>query len=161
MLELSVNGKRHRLDVAPEVPLVFVLRNDLGLKSVRLGCGLEQCGACHVLVDGVATPCCARAAGAFECAEITTLEGLAERGDPLIDAFLARNAAQCGYCLSGILVTLRALLERDPAPSDAAVRAALAGNLCRCGAQPRMLRAVRDLVEREGPAERSRGSGGG
>lgn len=146
---LRVNGKECRVTAAPDTPLVYVLRNDLGLKSVKLGCGSEQCGACHVIVDGEAVPCCTEPVSAFQGKDITTLEAIAGDGSlaPLQEVFLQHNAAQCGYCLSGILMTVKALLDRDPHAGETAVRAALAGNLCRCGAHPRILRAIGSLIE--------------
>ena len=170
MLELNVNGSNVALNVAPATPLIFVLRNDLGLKSVRLGCGLEQCGACKVIVDGIVEYSCVRPAADFVGRQITTVEGLADRladqlavasgrqsapGDAararawsaLQQAVLKHNAAQCGYCLSGVLMAATALLARTAAPDDAAIRDALADHLCRCGAQPRLLRAVREAAD--------------
>lgn len=147
VFELVVNGQRRVVDADAQTPLLFVLR-ELGLASVRLGCGLEQCGACKVIVDGHAVFACARPAAAFVGQAVTTLEGCV--ADPVMrhlqDAFVAVNAGQCGYCLSGILMAAKALLDRDPVAGDAAVRAALADNLCRCGAQPRILRAIRGAV---------------
>ena len=144
-LRLTVNGDAHALDVDPSTPLLLVLRNALGLTAAKPGCGLEQCGACAVLVDGVATFSCATPAGAFEGRDIVTCEGLAEAGRPgaVQQAFIDEGAGQCGYCIPGLVVAVTALLDADPEPDDAAVRAALAPHLCRCGSHVRVLRAVR------------------
>ena len=149
MLELTVNGRVERVRVDPGTPLLYVLRNDLGLFSVKLGCGLEQCRACAVIVDGDAVTSCATPVAAFVGRPITTVEGIGtpERLDPLQRVLVDEHAAQCGYCLPGIVVALRALLDRTPAPADDEVRDALAGHLCRCGSHPRILRAVRRLTE--------------
>jgi len=144
-LTLRVNGVDHHLRVDPQTPLLYVLRNDLGLTAAKFGCGLEQCYACAVLVDGEAVTSCATAAEAFVGKEITTLEGIGtpDRLDPLQRAFLEEEAAQCGYCIPGIIVGAKALLTRTPQPSDDEIRAALAPHLCRCGSQPRIVKAVR------------------
>jgi nicotinate dehydrogenase subunit A len=145
MLTLRVNGEERRVDADPSTPLVFVLRNALGLTAAKVGCGLEQCGACAVLVDGVATLTCAAPAGAFEGRAIVTCEGLGRRGrpSPVQRAFVEAGVGQCGYCVPGLVVAVTALLAADPDPGDAAVRAALAPHLCRCGSHARVLRAVR------------------
>jgi len=142
---LIVNGRRHRSGAEPATPLLFVLRNDLRLYGAKLGCGSEQCGACLVLLEGRPAYSCTLTLDAVRDRPITTLEGLgsAEKPHPLQRAFLAENAAQCGFCTAGIIVRAAALLEQNPAPADAEIRTALAGNLCRCGAHPRVLRAVR------------------
>jgi nicotinate dehydrogenase subunit A len=144
-LILRVNGADHHLDVDPGTPLLYVLRNDLGLTAAKFGCGLEQCLACAVLVDGQAVSSCATAAEAFVGREITTLEGIGtpDRLHPLQEAFLEEEAAQCGYCIPGMIVGAKALLDRTPEPSDDEIRAALAPHLCRCGSQPRILEAIR------------------
>ena len=144
-LTLRVNGVDHHLRVDPQTPLLYVLRNDLGLTAAKFGCGLEQCYACAVLVDGEAVTSCATAAESFVGKEITTLEGIGtpDRLDPLQQAFLEEEAAQCGYCIPGIIVGAKALLTRTPQPSDDEIRAALAPHLCRCGSQPRIVKAVR------------------
>ncbi len=148
-MRLSVNGESYELDVDPEVPLLHVLRDALGFKSVKLGCGLEQCGACKVLVNGVAEFSCRRAAGEFEDIPIVTLEGFArETLDPLQQVLLEHNAAQCGYCLSGILIAARALFDANPRPSRLEIQIALDDHLCRCGAQPRILKALCELSAR-------------
>lgn len=144
-LRLRVNGEEHVIDADPSTPLIFVLRNALGLTAAKLGCGLEQCGACAVLVDGVSTLSCATPAGAFAGREIATCEGLGRAGalSRVQRAFVEEGAGQCGYCIPGLVVAVTALLDADPAPDEAAVRAALAPHLCRCGSHPRVLRAVR------------------
>lgn len=142
---LRVNGVEHALEVDPQTPLLYVLRNDLGLTAAKFGCGLEQCRACAVLADGEAVTSCATAVAAFAGKEITTLEGIGAPGrlDPVQQAFLDEEAAQCGYCIPGMVVAARALLARVPRPTDAEIRSALAPHLCRCGSQPRIVRAVR------------------
>lgn len=143
-IALRVNGELHRLELDPGVPLLFVLRNDLGLLSPKPGCGVEQCGACTVLVGGAAVQACGLPVGRVGDREVITLEGLGEAGrlHPLQQAFLDEQAAQCAYCVPGILMAAAALLAWNDDPSDDDVRRALSGNLCRCGAHPRMLRAI-------------------
>jgi nicotinate dehydrogenase subunit A len=143
-MELTVNGALRRVDAAPDTPLLYVLRNELGLLAAKLGCGLEQCGSCTVIVDGQARMSCRLRISELEGSEITTLEGIgtAEAPHPLQRAFIAENAAQCGYCSSGILMTAKALLDRNPRPSEPEIRRALRDNLCRCGAHNRVVRAV-------------------
>jgi nicotinate dehydrogenase subunit A len=148
LVHLIVNGSARRVDVPPDVPLIYTLRNALGCKSVKLGCGLEQCGACTVLVDGVPALSCIAATESFEGRRIDTVEGL-QNGDalhPAQRALLEENAAQCGYCLSGILMAATALFERTPHPSGEEIRNALDDHLCRCGAHPRILRALERLA---------------
>ena len=142
---LIINGLIHAVEVEPSTPLVFVLRNDLAHHGVKLGCGLEQCGACVVLADGVPTYACTRPVGELQGKQIETVEGLSnEQGQlhPLQQAFLDENAAQCGYCTSGILMRAKALLDNNPHPTRADICSALDDHLCRCGAQPRIIRAV-------------------
>ncbi|TDI57947.1 MAG: (2Fe-2S)-binding protein [Alphaproteobacteria bacterium] len=148
-ITLFVNGTEHRIDTDPATPLLFVLRNNLGLTGAKLGCGLEQCGACAVLVDGVSTLCCAVAASDFQGKEIVTVEGLAGNGEgnDVQRAFTAAGAAQCGYCTPGIVIAATALLRNTPKPDDARIREALMPHLCRCGSQPRILRALKQLIE--------------
>jgi nicotinate dehydrogenase subunit A len=145
VIELTVNGQLERVDVGPDTPLLLVLRNTLGLTAAKLGCGLEQCRACLVLADGEPVTSCATSVDAFAGKAITTLEGIggADELDPLQQAFVDEQAAQCGYCIPGMILAARALLDQNPDPSDAEIRAALAGNLCRCGSHPRIVRAVR------------------
>ena len=147
-ITLDVNGKARSLAVHPDEPLVLALRNRLGLTGVKVGCSLEQCGACAVLVDGESTLTCVRPAAEFAGRRIETVEGLGspERPGPVQQALLDAGAAQCGYCASGLVVAITALLRKDPHPDVTAVRAALSPHLCRCGAHPRVLRAVRTLA---------------
>jgi len=144
MTTLTVNGNSHRVEADPETPLLYVLRNDLKLKGARFGCGLGQCGACTVLVDGKPVQSCDIPLSAAAGRSIVTVEGLAANGKPhpLQQAFIAEQAAQCGYCITGIIMTAKALLDANRNPSDADIRAALKGNLCRCGTHHRILRAV-------------------
>ena len=148
-LSLEVNGAVHEVEADPATPLLLVLRNRLGLTGAKLGCGLEQCGACAVLVDGEATLSCVRAVSEFEGRRIVTVEGLGAEGE-LSDvqrAFVKEGAAQCGYCTPGLVVAITALLERDARPDPAAIRAALQHHLCRCGSHAAVLRATVRLVQ--------------
>lgn len=133
-----------RVNAEEQATLLDVLRNDLGLRATRFGCGQEQCGACMVLVDGEPAYACTRLVSTLAGREVVTVEGLAEDGslEPLQQAFIAEQAGQCGFCLSGILVSAKALLDRNPAPSRAEIAAALDKNLCRCGVHNRIIRAV-------------------
>ena len=142
---LRVNGQTREVDVPRRATLLSVLRDDLGLTGTRFGCGLGQCGACYVLANGRAVASCLLAVDQAAGLEITTVEGLAKDGalSPVQDAFVKEDAMQCGYCTSGMIVSATALLARDPKPSDAAIRDALAGNLCRCGVYVRAIRAVK------------------
>ena len=128
----------------PDTPLLYVLRNDLGLNAAKFGCGIAQCGACTVLIDGKPARSCVTPIDTLGQAEVTTLEGLGttERPHPLQAAFMAEQAAQCGYCIPGFMMTAKALLDSNPQPSEAEVRQGLAGNLCRCGVHNRIVRAV-------------------
>lgn len=143
-MEIEVNGQRSRVTAEPETPLLYVLRNELQLKGTRYGCGLGQCGACTVVVDGVAVQSCDVPVAAVAGKRVTTIEVLAADGrlHPLQQAFIDEQAAQCGYCASGILMSAKALLDANPRPDEAQIREALAGNLCRCGTQTRILRAI-------------------
>ncbi len=143
-LTLNVNGKSHSVEAEPDTPLLYVLRNDLALNGAKFGCGLAQCGSCTVLVDGKPALSCVTPAGSVSGAEIVTLEGLGTLDDPhpLQRAFIVEQAAQCGYCVPGMIMAALALIERTPRPSEQEVRAALDRNLCRCGAHPRIIRAV-------------------
>ena len=143
-IRLHVNGWVVDLAVDGAAPLLAVLRNDLGLNGPKYGCGLGECGACTVLVDGVAARSCAMPLAGVAGRELTTLEGLAgaERLHPVQQAFIDTQAAQCGYCLNGMVMTTVALLRREPQPTDAQARAALSHNLCRCGAHLEILAAV-------------------
>jgi nicotinate dehydrogenase subunit A len=141
---LSVNGTEHEVSAAADTPLLYVLRNDLGLKAAHFGCGTGQCGACRVLLDGQAVASCDTPLWSAEGKPITTVEGLgnAAHPHPLQRALIAEQAGQCGYCLPGILISAAALLARQPGPSESEVRAALDQNLCRCGSHNRIMRAV-------------------
>ena len=141
---LQVNGQRRQVRCRRDAPLLYLLRNDLGLLGSRFGCGLGQCGACMVLLDGHPTPSCDLPVWAAEGHEVDTIEGLAddERMRALQESFISLQAAQCGYCMSGILVSACALLREDSCPDRAAVSRALERNLCRCGSHTRVLRAV-------------------
>ena len=143
-IDLKVNGTRHNTPAEPDTPLLYVLRNDLFLVGAKFGCGLAQCGACTVLVDGKATRSCVTPIGSLGNAEITTIEGLGtiEKPHPLQKAFIDEQAAQCGYCAAGMIMAAADLLNRNPQPQEADVRAALATNLCRCGTHNRIIRAV-------------------
>jgi nicotinate dehydrogenase subunit A len=141
----TVNGKP--VSVAPandETPLLDVLRNELGLMGTRFGCGLEQCGCCMVLIDGQPEKCCAKPVSSVAGRQVITVEGLGtpDKPHPLQQAFLDEQAGQCGYCLSGILISAKALLDKNPKPTRADIAAALDGNICRCGSHNRILRAV-------------------
>jgi nicotinate dehydrogenase subunit A len=139
-----VNGEPVDSGAEPETPLIYVLRNDLHLKGARFGCGAGLCGSCFVLVDGHPAPSCDTPLWSVAGKSVVTVEGLgrAGRAHPVQDAFLAEQAGQCGYCLTGMLVSAAALLEREPEPDEAAVREAMDRHLCRCGIQPRAVRAV-------------------
>jgi nicotinate dehydrogenase subunit A len=154
-ISFSVNGKSQTLAVAPETPLLYVLRNDLGLNAAKFGCGLGQCGACTVLVEGAPVRSCITPIAQLGPSEITTLEGLGsvERPHPLQAAFIAEQAAQCGYCIAGMIMLAKALLDSSPQPGEAALRLGLAGNLCRCGAHNRIVRAVLRAAQRQDDTE--------
>ena len=139
--ELSVNGLTRTTEADASTPLLDVLRNHFDLKGSRYGCGLEQCGSCMVLIDGEAAYSCARELGSVAGRSITTIEGLGGN-HPLQIAFMEEQAGQCGYCLSGILMTAKALLDRNPSPTRGEIVATLDKHLCRCGAHPRILRAI-------------------
>lgn len=143
-VSLTVNGTRHTSPAAPETPLLYVLRNDLGLNSAKFGCGAAQCGACTVLLDGVAIRSCVYPASAASQGKVTTLEGLGSPGrlHALQRAFIEEQAAQCGYCISGMIMSAHALLTRVRNPGEAEIREAMAANLCRCGTHSRILRAI-------------------
>src|SRR5262245_20578286 len=143
-IDFILNGRPVRVDGDPTRPLLSVLRDDLALRGTRFGCGTEQCGACMVLIDGVPEFSCAREVATLTGRSITTVEGLAQDGapHPLQQAFLDEQAGQCGYCLSGILMSAAALLEQNKQPSRAEVAAALYRHLCRCGVHNRIIRAV-------------------
>jgi nicotinate dehydrogenase subunit A len=151
-VSLTVNGALHSVAAEPDTPLLYVLRNDLGLNAAKFGCGLGQCGACTVLVDGAPVRSCVTPIGALGQSQVTTLEGLGtlERPHPLQAAFMAEQAAQCGYCIAGMIMFAKALLDRIPQPSEAEVRLGLTGNLCRCGVHNRIVRAVLKVAQAGG-----------
>jgi nicotinate dehydrogenase subunit A len=146
--ELTVNGEVHTVAADPATPLLFVLRNELGLIAAKLGCALEQCRACAVLVDGEVVPSCVEPAGSFVGREILTAEGIGRPGSlhPVQRAFVEAQAAQCGYCIPAMVLAAKALLDRNPDPNEDDIRSALEGHLCRCGSHPRILRAVRQAA---------------
>lgn len=147
-LTLNVNGGQHEVDVASDRRLVDVLRYDLGLLGTKLACGEGACGACAVLLDGRAVASCILLAAAAEGRQIRTIEGISVDGaTPLQEAFVAEDALQCGFCTPGQIVTATALLERSPRPTPAEIRVAMAGNLCRCGAYPKIERAILRAAE--------------
>jgi nicotinate dehydrogenase subunit A len=143
-VSLKVNGVIHSVPAEPDTPLLYVLRNDLGLNAAKFGCGLGQCGACTVLVDGAPVRSCITPIALLGPSEVTTLEGLGDgdRPHPLQAAFIAEQAAQCGYCIAGMIMLAKALLDYNHQPGEAEIRLGLAGNLCRCGAHNRIVRAV-------------------
>ena len=143
-ITLTVNGRSHTLDVDPATPLLYVLSDDLALRGPKFGCGLGQCGACAVIIRGRAVRSCVTPVSTAAGAEITTLEGLGtiERPHPIQRAFIAEQAAQCGFCLNGVILTAKAFLDQNPKATDAEVQQALAGVLCRCFVNTRMLRAI-------------------
>ncbi len=142
---LQVNGQARQIDADAETPLLYALRNDLGLIGTRYGCGIGQCGTCTVIIDGKAVQSCDVSVSAVVGKKITTIEALGTDAalHPLQRAFIAEQAAQCGYCASGILMAAKALLDVNPDPNDGDIRAALDGNLCRCGTHGRILRAIK------------------
>jgi nicotinate dehydrogenase subunit A len=144
-ISLKVNGKARIVDTDPSTPLLYVLRDDLGLNGPKFGCGLSQCGACMVIMDGNTIRSCTTPVAAARNRSITTLEGLGTVANPhpLQKAFIAEQAAQCGYCMNGIIMTSKVLLDRNPNPTVAEIKKALDGNLCRCGSHLRVIRAVR------------------
>ena len=149
-LTINVNGASHTVDAEAETPLLYVLRNDLKLKGARFGCGLGQCGACMVIIDGKAVTSCDMPLSAVAGKAITTIEGIGggDRLHPLQQTFIEEQAAQCGYCVSGIIMTAKALLDATPRANDAEIKAALARNLCRCGTHQRILRAIQRAAGR-------------
>jgi nicotinate dehydrogenase subunit A len=146
---LRVNGRRHSVNVDPETPLLFVLNDELGLRGPRFGCGMAQCGSCTVILRGQVVRSCVMPVSAAEAEEITTLEGLGtpEKPHPIQQAFIDEGAAQCGFCLSGVILTAKAVLDAKPRASDDEIRTALGGVLCRCFAHTRMLRAIRKYAD--------------
>jgi len=155
-IRLAVNGRTHEVDVAGDTALLYVLRNDLGLNGPKFGCGLGECGTCTVLIDGIAARSCVIPVEGCVSREIVTLEGLGspDRPDPVQAAFIAEQAAQCGYCLNGMIMTTKALLAINPHPSEAEAREALTYNLCRCGAHVEIMRAVMRAAGRTAEVDR-------
>jgi aerobic-type carbon monoxide dehydrogenase small subunit (CoxS/CutS family) len=148
-INLRVNGKTETVDVDPSTPLLYILRNDLGLQGPRFGCGLGQCGACTVIIKGEAVRSCIRPVSSVQGAEITTLEGLARNGvlHPLQQAWIAEQVPQCGFCQNGQIMTAKALLDRNPSPTDAQIREGMAGVLCRCMTYYRVQAAIKRVVK--------------
>ena len=151
-VSLKVNGATRSVPAEPDTPLLYVLRNDLALNGAKFGCGLSQCGACTVLVDGQPVRSCMAPIGSLGSSEITTIEGLGtvQKPHPLQQAFIDEQAAQCGYCINGMLMTAKALLDRKPHPTETEVRQGLALNLCRCGTHNRIVRAVLRAAQANG-----------
>ncbi|MBS1788814.1 MAG: (2Fe-2S)-binding protein [Acidobacteria bacterium] len=150
-IELRINGTRHRVVTDTDRSLLSVLRDDLDLTGTKYGCGEGQCGACTVLIDGQAARSCLTEVGLVAGKQITTIEGLEQSGrlHPLQQAFLDEDAMQCGYCISGMLMTGAGLLKKNPQPTEAEILHAMEGNICRCGSHPRILAAVRRAASRE------------
>jgi nicotinate dehydrogenase subunit A len=155
MISLEVNGRVHAVDADPATPLLYVLRDQLALDGAKFGCGLGQCGACTVMVDGQATFSCVTPISVLPGRRIKTVEGLGTAAEPgpLQRAFIAEQAAQCGYCIAGMIMRAQALLEKNPAPTDAEIRRHMLPNLCRCGTHMRILRAVRRAADEMRAAE--------
>ncbi len=147
MASITVNGRRHEVDVDPATPLLWVLRDTLGLTGTKFGCGIAQCGACTVHIDGVATRTCITPVAAVEGSEITTIEGLSAEGlTALQEAWLDLDVVQCGYCQSGQIMSAAALLARVPDPTDQDIDEAMSGNICRCGAYSRIRAAIKQAA---------------
>src|ERR1700675_594998 len=149
LLSLKVNGQTHSIDVDPTTPLLYVLSDDLGLRGPKFGCGLGQCGSCTVLVKGQAVRSCITAVESVQGVEIITLEGLGtvDKPHPIQKAFIDEQAAQCGYCLNGVILTAKALLDEHPKASDAEIQQAMSTVLCRCFTHTRMLRAIKRYAQ--------------
>ena len=144
MIELTINGDTHNVDVAPEMPLLWVLRDELGFTGTKYGCGIAQCGACTVHIDGMAVRSCQRPVGDLQGADIKTIEGLGnpETMHAVQTAWIEQQVAQCGYCQSGQVMQAAALLQQYPKPTDDQIDAVMSGNLCRCGTYPRIRAAI-------------------
>lgn len=151
MIQLSVNGQTHQVDAEPDTPLLYVLRDDLGLNGAKFGCGLGQCGACTVMVDGQAVFSCLMPLAALAGRDVRTIEGL--QNNAVQRAFIDEQAAQCGYCIAGMVMRAQALLQRNPRPSEQEIRSAMSVNLCRCGTHMRILAAVRKAALAMGSAQ--------
>ena len=149
VLNLKVNGQTHSLDVDPATPLLYVLSDDLALRGPKLGCGLGQCGSCTVIVKGNAIRSCITPVAAMAGSEITTLEGLGtiEKPHPIQKAFIDGQAMQCGFCINGVIMTAKAFLDRNPKATDAQIRQAMSGVLCRCHGNGRMIRAIKRYAQ--------------
>ena len=149
LITLNVNGRTHEVDVDPSTPLLYVLSDDLELRGPKFGCGLGQCGACTVVVNGQAMRSCVTPVGTVGRGEITTLEGLgsADSPHPLQQMFIDEQAAQCGFCLSGVILTAKTFLDKNPRATDEQIQQALSGVLCRCFANVRMLKAIRRYAD--------------
>ena len=150
MTTIDVNGRLHEISAQPETPLLYVLRNDLKLKGARFGCGLGQCGSCTVLVDGKPVQSCDYPVSAAAGKKVVTIEGIAANGKPhpLQQAFIDEQAAQCGFCLNGVILTAKAFLDQNPRASDTAIRQAMSGVLCRCFTHVRMMQAIKKYATR-------------
>jgi nicotinate dehydrogenase subunit A len=162
MITLNVNGKSHQVDADPATPLLYVLRDHLALNGAKFGCGLGQCGACTVLADGEAIFSCVVPVSVLQGRRIKTLEGLGtiENPGPVQRAFIEEQAAQCGFCIPGMIMRAQALLEKNPSPSQAEIRRSLNTNLCRCGTHMRILRAVERAARAMKAADAAGGSAG-
>jgi nicotinate dehydrogenase subunit A len=149
VLNLKVNGQSHSLDVDPATPLLYVLSDDLALRGPKFGCGLGQCGSCTVIVKGKAIRSCITPVDAMAGSEITTLEGLGtiEKPHPIQKAFIDEQAMQCGFCINGVIMTAKAFLDRNPKATDAQIRQAMSGVLCRCHGNGRMIRAIKRYAQ--------------
>jgi isoquinoline 1-oxidoreductase alpha subunit len=149
MIELTVNGTKHQVDVVPEMPLLWVLRDELGLTSTKYGCGVAQCGACTVHIDGKAVRSCQSRIGEIAGKSVVTMEGLANKDShPVVQAWIAHQVPQCGYCQTGQIMQAISLLERIPAPTDGEIDVVMSGNLCRCGTYPRIRAAIHAAAAR-------------
>ena len=150
MISLDVNGRMHAIDADPATPLLYVLRDDLGLNGAKFGCGLGQCGACTVIVDGEAALSCITPISVLPGRKVRTIESLGTSAEPgpLQRAFIAEQAAQCGYCIAGMVMRAQALLDKHPSPSEAEIRRHMTPNLCRCGTHIRILRAIRRAAKK-------------
>lgn len=162
MAKVTVNGTSHAIKATPDTPLFYVLRNELKLNAAKFGCGLGQCGACTVIVDGEAVFSCVTPVELVEGRSVTTLEGLGSREKPgvLQQAFIDEQAAQCGYCIPGMMMRAQALLQRNPRASDRQIREEMEPHLCRCGTHMRILRAIRRAADRMADATGPSGTGG-
>jgi nicotinate dehydrogenase subunit A len=162
-ISLKVNGRAHTVEVDPTTPLLYVLSDELGLRGPKFGCGLGQCGACTVLLNGRAIRSCVTTVSSVANANITTLEGLGtvENPHPIQRAFIDEQAAQCGFCLSGVILTAKAFLDQSPKATDPEIRQAMSGVLCRCFAHTRMMRAIKRYARLGSPAVQEASSGAG